>query len=157
MPVITRKNGYYPYEEVIFVGPDESGTYTISNSIEGVPQGLDPLEDASMRNFIGEIDRKEDTVFNLDYTDVDPTYREQILRVTGEGLFRKAVYLSTHGEGGSTTGRPQPMPRPGEIHVYGQEIREEGEYRRLRKDGTVVSWEKYSREEVRGKGSKERG
>ena len=98
MPVITRKNGYYPYEEVIFVGPDESGTYTISNSIEGVPQGLDPLEDASMRNFIGEIDRKEDTVFNLDYTDVDPTYREQILRVTGEGLFRKAVYLSGKGD-----------------------------------------------------------
>lgn len=151
MPIITRKNGYYPYEEVVFVGPDATGEYEIDNGFkeERLPRALDPLEDEGVRELAKDFVEMPNEIVSLDYSEVNPEKVEQVVRVTGLDLFRKKIYLSTHGKGSVTTSRPKPMPRYGEINFYGRPIRQE-DYRRRRENGQVVGWEQYNREAVRG-------
>jgi hypothetical protein len=146
MPIITIKNGYYPTEEVVFVGPDASGEFTCPQGSEGeLPSELNPLFDPGLRKVIAGVipsdEKGAKDPFVLDYTGVRPENIEQVLVVSGHGLYKKKIYLSKYGEGSATTQRPQPMPRPGEAHVYSfAPIRETGLYRRERVGGKVVGW-----------------
>lgn len=158
MPIITRKNGYYPYEEVVFVGPDTTGSYSIDNSFtaEGLPVSLNPLEQSEIIQLIDGADEPENEEVFLDYSHAQSKDMAPVLRVTGVGgLYNRDIYLSVHGEGLTYTGKPKPMPRPGEIQVYGRPVREMETWRRKREGnstrGKVIGWERYDREAVRGR------
>lgn len=133
MPILTHKDGWTGQQVVLFVGPDRSGVFPVEEKL-AVPQALDPLHDNELTSFVSlEAPHDEREFVQLDYTDVSPENREQVLRVTGLQLYRKKFYLSHVGDGSSLGARPIPQPRE---HEYGivsfARIRNANEYRRRR-------------------------
>lgn len=170
MVIITYINGWTGEELPIFSGPGSSGVFQLgyTDDLLNLPKALDPVQDDGLREIfpgIGKIDEAVETV-ELNYDGFGPKNKEQIIIVTGLGMYRSKFYISPQGHGEVIGLKPQPQPEPHKYELYTGKVRVEGEYRRVkgftsvngREDYTlipgIIGWER--RDEYRSRKSAER-
>ena len=150
MPIIIYTEGGTNISTPIFVGPDREGSFPIypNKELYDIPESLDPLGELGIKAVLnGRLPEEEvNRNITLDYKEINPENKEEVLRVTDGTSYDKKFYLSPRGNGGALGKNLTHNMTPHQYELISfSPIRVEGSYRRTREGdrclGKVIGWE----------------